>query len=102
MTDGPTGNGEGDYMDDMKTVLPESDPKRMIELTDKTISFMSDQVKNNKPFFVQLSHYAFTSGTIHLRKPERNTVTCLRAKKAMDSDYLPESKFLRVLTNTIG
>ena len=30
VTDGPTGNGEGDYEDDFRTQLPESDPKRMV------------------------------------------------------------------------
>ena len=92
VTDGPTGNGEGDYMDDMKTVLPESDPKRMIELTDKTINFMSEQVKNDKPFFVQLSHYAVHIWHDSFKKTREKYLKLPRGKKAMDSDYLPESE----------
>jgi arylsulfatase A-like enzyme len=92
VSDGPTGNGEGDYMDDMVTVLPKSDPKRMIELTDKTIRFMEDQVKADQPFFVQLSHYA-----VHIwhdsKLETRNKYRKLpRGKKAYDSDYLPEDQ----------
>lgn len=92
VTDGPTGNGEGDYMDDMKMVLPESDPKRMIELTDKTISFMTNQVKNDKPFFVQLSHYAVHISHDSFKKTREKYRNLPRGKKAMDSDYLPESQ----------
>lgn len=55
---GPTGNGEGDYMDDMKTFLPEDDPKRLFSLTKKSNDFISKQVKDGKPFYLQISHYA--------------------------------------------
>ena len=90
VTDGPTGNGEGDYQDDMKTHLPESDPKRMIELTDKTINFMSDQIKADKPFFVQLSHYAVHIWHDSFKATREKYRKLPRGLKAMDSDYLPE------------
>ena len=41
ISDGPTGNGEGDYMDDMKTHLPENDPKRIVSLTRRSKEFIS-------------------------------------------------------------
>jgi arylsulfatase A-like enzyme len=92
VTDGPTGNGEGDYEDDMKTPLSEKDPKRMVELTDKTINFMTEQVKSDKPFFVQLSHYAVHIWHDSSKETREKYRKLPRGKKAMDSDYLPESE----------
>ena len=39
VTDGPNGNGPGDFADDGKTPLPEEDPKRIFSLTQKSIQF---------------------------------------------------------------
>jgi arylsulfatase A len=58
VTDGPNGNGPGDFADDGKTHLPEDDPKRIFSLTENSIAFMKDQVAAEKPFYLQLSHYA--------------------------------------------
>jgi arylsulfatase A len=49
--DGPNGNGEGNSKD------PE-DPKKIFELSRKGTEFMAKQVKADKPFFLQISHYA--------------------------------------------
>lgn len=58
VTDGPNGNGPGDFADDSKTHLPDDDPKRIFSLTDQSIRFMKEQVAAERPFYVQLSHYA--------------------------------------------
>jgi arylsulfatase A len=58
VTDGPNGNGPGDFADDRKTHLPDDDPKRIFSLTEKSIRFMKDQAAADKPFYLQLSHYA--------------------------------------------
>ena len=58
VTDGPNGNGPGDFADDGKTHLPDDDPKRIFSLTDQSIGFMEDQVAAEKPFYLQVSHYA--------------------------------------------
>ena len=58
VTDGPNGNGPGDFADDRRTHLPDDDPKRIFSLTDKSIQFMKDQFAAEKPFYLQLSHYA--------------------------------------------
>lgn len=58
VTDGPNGNGPGDFADDRKTQLPDDDPKRIFSLTETSIQFMKDQVAAEKPFYLQLSHYA--------------------------------------------
>ena len=92
VTCGPTGNGEGDYMDGMKTFLPEDDPKRMIELTDKTIKFMEDQVKDDKPFFVQLSHYAVHIWHDSLKSTRDKYRKLPRGKKCIDRDYVADSE----------
>jgi arylsulfatase A-like enzyme len=58
VTDGPNGNGPGDFADDGKTHLLDDDPKRIFSLTEKSVDFMKEQVKADKPFYLQLSHYA--------------------------------------------
>jgi len=65
VSDGATGNGEGnigakkrnDRMD--KSALnPVDDPKVIFDLTRRARAFMEEQVEADKPFFLQLSHYA--------------------------------------------
>ncbi len=53
-----TGNGEGDFLDDMRTFLPEDDPKRIFSLTKMSKDFISEQAEAGRPFFLQLSHYS--------------------------------------------
>lgn len=50
-SDGPTGNRHGNkkYKDD---------PKNIFGITEKGINWMNEQVKNDRPFYLQLSHYA--------------------------------------------
>ena len=92
VSDGPTGNGEGDYLDDMKTFLPEEDPKRIVSLTKKSQDFISEQAKAGKPFFLQLSHYS-----VHIWhdsfKATRDKYRALpRGKKSLDRDYVPDDE----------
>jgi arylsulfatase A-like enzyme len=65
VSDGATGNGEGnvgakkrnDRMD--KSALnPVDDPKLIFDLTRRARAFMEEQVEADRPFFLQLSHYA--------------------------------------------
>ncbi len=57
-TDGPNGNGPGDFADDGKTHLSDDDPKRIFSLTDKSVEFIKEQSAAKRPFYLQLSHYA--------------------------------------------
>ena len=57
-SDGNTNNGEGDWLVHAKKRLPEDDPKRILSVTKRANSFMEEQVKAQKPFFMQISHYA--------------------------------------------
>lgn len=88
---GPTGNGEGDYLDDMKTHLPEDDPKRLFSLTRQTNDFITKQVEAGRPFFVQLSHYAVHIWHDSLRETREKYRALPRPSRALDSDYLPEA-----------
>ncbi|NQY32780.1 MAG: sulfatase, partial [Coraliomargarita sp.] len=87
-----TGNGEGDFLDDMKTFLPEEDPKRIFSLTDMTKEFISEQVEVERPFFVQLSHYSVHIWHDSLKETREKYRALPRPSKAMDSDYLPEDE----------
>ena len=45
--------------------LPEdlADPKLMFSVTEKAIGFIEDQVEKERPFYVQISHYAMHAGS---------------------------------------
>jgi len=87
-----TGNGEGDFLDDMKTFLPDDDPKRIFSLTKLTKSFISDQVEAERPFFVQLSHYSVHIWHDSLKATREKYRALPRPAKALESDYLPEEE----------
>jgi arylsulfatase A-like enzyme len=59
--DGPTDNKDGN-----KRI--ENDPKRIFSLTERATKFMADQVQANRPFYLQLSHYAQHAGAEYLPK----------------------------------
>lgn len=52
--DGNTGNSDGNNSGG----VAQEDPKKIFELTNKAISFMSQAQADGVPFFLQLSHYA--------------------------------------------
>lgn len=56
-SDGPTGNGEGDWTDDHQP-LPPDDPKRTFSLSRRACQFMEQQAQEDRPFFLQMSYYA--------------------------------------------
>ncbi len=92
VTDGPTGNGEGDFQDDMKTALPDEDPKRMFSLTERSKTFISEQVEAGRPFFLQLSHYAVHIWHDSLYRTREKYRSLPRSSKARDGDDLPEDR----------
>jgi arylsulfatase A-like enzyme len=51
--DGETGNEDGNH-----DGLIQTNPRNIFSITDSACVFMSDAVKNGKPFYVQLSHHA--------------------------------------------
>ena len=53
--DGNTTNTTGDAEDGQ---VVQTDPKKMMDLTNKGIAFMQEAVAADEPFYLQLSHYA--------------------------------------------
>ena len=66
VSDGATGNGEGNIGSkktskgrmDKSALNPAADPKMIHDLTTRSVDFIRQQVEDDKPFFLQLSHYA--------------------------------------------
>ncbi len=61
-SDGDTGNRNGNLMtgtaDKWGDLFITDDPKRMVTITRRAVNFMERQVKDNHPFYLQVSHYA--------------------------------------------
>jgi len=58
-SDGGTNNYHGDWRSlKDKRPIPVDDPKQIFGLTRRANKFMEDQVKADRPFFLQISHYA--------------------------------------------
>lgn len=90
VTDGPNGNGPGDFADDGKTHLPEQDPKRMFSLTEKSIQFMREQVDAGHPFYLQLSHYAMHIWHDSLKETREKYRKVPKGSKYQRKDDTPE------------
>ncbi|WP_439130895.1 sulfatase-like hydrolase/transferase [Polaribacter sp.] len=62
VSDGNTQNMYGSFFSKQRNLrwkgFTHKDPKRIFSLTQTATKFMADQVKKNKPFFMQVSHYA--------------------------------------------
>jgi arylsulfatase A-like enzyme len=61
--DGDTNNNPGNTVGKVNR-LPEdlTDPKLMFSITRRSLSFMEDQVRAKRPFYLQISHYAMHEG----------------------------------------
>jgi arylsulfatase A len=53
--DGANGNEIGNALDGLSI---QNDPKKIFTISDSATSFMEDAVNNNRPFYLQLSHFA--------------------------------------------
>ncbi len=57
--DGNTNNNDGKTLKNKDKITDkDTNPKRLPELTEKSIKFMEAQVADGKPFYLQISHYA--------------------------------------------
>jgi len=66
--DGQTTNKEGGYDNDQKAQwrgYSETDPKRVFSLTERAIEFIEASVGEERPFYLQVSHYALHSNIIY-------------------------------------
>jgi arylsulfatase A len=106
-SDGATGNGEGNVGSkktkkgkmDKSALNPAADPKMIHDLTTRSIDFIQQQVDADKPFFLQLSHYA-----LHLAvffKPE--TYDEVLGWKRGEKHFIPSfAAMLKDLDDGIG
>jgi arylsulfatase A-like enzyme len=60
--DGPNGNAEGNIRETNAQNFEPDDPKWVFTLAEKSNNFMREQVKNNNPFYLHISHYAVHLG----------------------------------------
>ncbi|MEM7673963.1 MAG: sulfatase-like hydrolase/transferase, partial [Verrucomicrobiota bacterium] len=56
--DGATNNAPGETITGSTIPANMTNPKRITEITDKTLSFMDASLSEGRPFYIQLSHYA--------------------------------------------
>jgi arylsulfatase A-like enzyme len=90
LSDGRTGNDEGFLAKGkekyaVQVVGPDGDPKKIDSITKSAIDFMQTSAQENRPFFVQLSHYA-----IHLSPQVRQEILdAYLAKPAPDRAVTP-------------
>ena len=99
VTDGPNGNGPGDFDDDGKTHLPDDDPKRIFSLTDKSINFIKEQVADESPFYLQLSHYANHIWHDSLKKTREKYKKLPKGKKYEKKDGKPDEEIPLAMYN---
>ncbi len=99
VTDGPNGNGPGDFDDDGKTHLPDDDPKRIFSLTDKSINFIKEQVADENPFYLQLSHYANHIWHDSLKKTREKYKKLPKGKKYEKKDGMPDEEISLAMYN---
>ncbi|OFY66657.1 MAG: hypothetical protein A2V64_12740 [Bacteroidetes bacterium RBG_13_43_22] len=101
ISDGPTGNPDGDvkggyYIDNIKpeeftgqteklATIEHEDPKQTFSINFRAKSFMEQMVRENTPFFMQVSYYA-----IHLRMQAlKETINKYQNKSEPDRKILP-------------
>jgi len=86
-SDGPTGNYEGDWLDD-KRPLPADDPKRTFSLSRRACNFMEEQVRAGRPFYMQVSYYAVHVQHYALKKTKEKYHKMKPGKKCEPSDFM--------------
>jgi arylsulfatase A-like enzyme len=88
VSDGDTNNYHGDWRSHQdERPISVDDPKQIFSITERANSFMADQVKAKKPFYMQLSHYALHAQHRALKETIEKYRKLPRGKKCMDEDY---------------
>jgi arylsulfatase A-like enzyme len=87
-SDGMTTNGTGGAGSDRFADAVQEDPKLITTLTRRATDFMAAQAKAQRPFYLQLSHYA-----VHRQ---------VQASKATNDKYLAQGKPTRQFTPTFA
>jgi arylsulfatase A-like enzyme len=98
-SDGNTNNGEGDYLSvKERTRLPGEDPKRILSVTQRANAFIEKQVAADRPFFMQVSHYAVHAGHSAQLATIDKYRKLPRGAKATSHDYQAPPKNSSILT----
>jgi arylsulfatase A-like enzyme len=87
VTDGNTNNGEGDRLVRGKERGSEDDPKLIFSVTKRANEFVEKCSNEDKPFFMQISHYAVHVSSYARNKTLEKYKTLPRGVKSRDSDY---------------
>ena len=85
--EGNTNNIDGDWKVRNEERYPDNDPKGIFTLTDKASGFITQCTKEDKPFFLQLSHYAVHVDTYARPETIEKYKNLPRGSKCTDADY---------------
>lgn len=87
-SDGLTGSFEGDWFSrEHQRLLSKDDPKRIFSLTKRANAFMEEQVREKRPFYLQVSHYAAHVQHMALETTKDKYKKLPRGKKCIAADY---------------
>ena len=87
-SDGDTNNYNGDWRSTTdKRPIPLDDPKQIFGLTSRANEFIEDQVKVNRPFFIQVSHYALHAQHRALKETIEKYRKLPKGEKCTPEDY---------------
>jgi arylsulfatase A-like enzyme len=90
----PNGNAHGDWWEPAeKTPIPLDDPKRMISLARTSTGFLQERAKDQKPFFMMVSHYALHVRNTSLKSTREKYLKLLAEKHGIARGIPDISKF---------
>ena len=84
-SDGPTKNKDGGFVNDRTqwNHVSIEDPKNIFSLTEKATQFMEENAKENKPFYLQISHYA-----VHASIQSKEETYLKQSKKPLGAQHI--------------
>ena len=86
----PNGNAHGDWWEPAeKTLIPEDDPKRLFSLAKRSNDFLTKRAKDQKPFFLYISHYALHVRNMSLKSTRRKYLDIV-AERAGIKEKIPD------------
>lgn len=88
VSDGFTNNFHGDWRSTIdRRAVAADDPKQIFAISRRANNFMEKQVKDGRPFFMQISHYALHVQHRALKSTIEKYRNLPRGKKCRDEDY---------------
>ncbi len=88
ISSGHTNNYHGDWVArDDRRGISDDNPKRIFSMTKKANDFMEQQVKNGRPFYLQVSHYALHSQHRALKETIEKYRKLPPGRRCIPADY---------------